>query len=474
MISVPYTGTMRRMHITRVPMRTLYQQQFGRARSVASPLAAFVALVSFWSFLYAMTLGWTSGDTGRSSTTASRVLGIIGQLEDVDGDGRTWSNLPSPGFREDLVCPYCRSSFIQSNSKRTCEQRIHRLLRQNNGLGAIGAKLSYLEAAIAVAARKDLTCRRCDPAACSDEDKRFYHMNEVGPKILQTVEPSVRVEHHASRVGSYSPHFSQMTLVNPSCTSIPNGLVGDNAAFLCLFSLIDPSCKRDKRGSHHNATHYLGVSVLDTTLSNIGKDGVFEANSEWTLVTDEQDVLYLASASIQIPLVIADDEPRRSAVLKRVASSPTGTVGLHALASLPLERHHRVDPRQLAAIIPSFGTSDELSKDGDTTVEMGVTPIAIACCAEVTWDKQKLLVGVAGYRQASSIFAMNDKDKIVALTGKFCFTPDCNSHRVHSISRHNEGELLLAYEERCSSMLLVLDTADVLRMLFSPHRRLLD
>jgi hypothetical protein len=199
-------------------------------------------------------------------------------------------------FETDAFCPYCRFDLHNRKALRTCGKKIIEGISSNRSDGFTGLDQSDVmrEAILKVAKdSKDGACQRCDPASCTETEKRYFRIDDVAPKVSSAMTHflhSIPKKHRIPKaaLANLTAYFSMKENVhparmyffefNPSIVQLPKSQkTSDDTVYLASFRVSTcHNCIPDRndyirmmngpRSSVKKHLEYLGLAVLNGDL----------------------------------------------------------------------------------------------------------------------------------------------------------------------------------------------------------------
>jgi hypothetical protein len=199
-------------------------------------------------------------------------------------------------YETDAHCPYCRFDLHNQKGLRTCGKKIIEIMKSKRLRDSIGLDQNAATREAfrkAVVDSKDGACQRCDPASCTEKEKRYFRIDDVAPKVsiaithyLHSIPKKHRIPKEALR--NLTAYFSVKEHVhparmyffefNPSIVKLPNDQkISSDAVYLASFRVSTcHNCIPDAndymrmmngpRSSVKKHVEYLGLAVLNGNL----------------------------------------------------------------------------------------------------------------------------------------------------------------------------------------------------------------
>ena len=241
-------------------------------------------------------------------------------------------------FEVDFFCPRCASSSIAPGVR--CSDQINRYLQKR--------KMTKLAAAQLVVKQFPQQCGRCDPASCSEEEKIYWRLDSVAPRIisatthyLNSIMEQFRVPRAAlsdldvffSKKENVSPQRQYLFEYNPSIVQIPNNQIprieGESPIYLASYRVSNmQQCITGEHelqmigGSWPRPKHvnYAGFALLRSDLTII-QDTVVDFKKAGGYVVEDfrifvlNDNLYVSSFDFIFPIWLVEPFDAKDAVV---------------------------------------------------------------------------------------------------------------------------------------------------------------
>ena len=241
-------------------------------------------------------------------------------------------------YEVDFFCPRCASSSIAPGVR--CGDRINRYIQNK--------KMTKLAASQLVAKEFPRQCGRCDPASCSEEEKIYWRLDSVAPRIisatthyLNSIPDQYRVPRAAlsdldvffSKKENVSPQRQYLFEYNPSIVQIPNNQIprieGESPIYLASYRV--SNMQQCITGEHElqmiggswprpKQVDYAGIALLRSDLTIIQDTVVDFRKAGGNIVEDFRifvlnDNLYVSSFDFIFPIWLVEPVDAKDTVI---------------------------------------------------------------------------------------------------------------------------------------------------------------